>query len=308
MSPQPTPAPQPGIFATGTRYHHHLEFDLHDVPAGRVVAAVGELRESHVNAGATNLVVGFGPRLWQRICAGDGVPEGLGDFAEVHGIDGHVAPATQHDIWVWVHGSGVDEVLDTVRAVVATFAEVGTLAVDCPCFVYHDSRDLTGFIDGSANPAPGDAPAVACIPEGEPGAGGSHVMTQRWVHDLASFDELEVPEQERVIGRTKLDSVELPAEVRPPDSHITRAEIHDAAGEERPIYRRSTPFGTAGEQGLYFLAFSAERDRFDEMLAGMYGTDGSIRDRLLDFSTPVTGSYYFAPSAQTLLELSASAN
>lgn len=131
-------------------------------------------------------------------------------------------------------------------------------------------------------------------------------MTQRWIHDLGSFDELEVPEQERVIGRTKLDSVALPSDVRPADSHITRAEIHDAAGEERPIYRRSTPYGTAAEQGLYFLAFSAERDRFDAMLAQMYGTDGGgIRDRLLDFTTPVTGSYYFAPSAEVLFALGA---
>lgn len=306
MDLRTVPTPQAGIFALGTRYQHHLEFDLRDASDAAVVAAVGALREPQVTAGATNLVVGFGKRLWQRIGTADGVPEDLGDFAEVRGLDGHVAPSTQHDLWVWVHGSGVDEVLDTSRAVVAAFAGIASLAVDCPCFVYHDSRDLTGFVDGTANPAPSDAPAVACIAAGEPGAGGCHVMTQRWVHDLASFGELDVPDQERVIGRTKLDSVALPSESRPADSHITRAEIHDAAGEERPIYRRSTPYGTAAEHGLFFLAFSAERDRFDAMLAQMYGTDGGgIRDRLLDFSMPVTGSYYFAPSAEALSELGA---
>jgi putative iron-dependent peroxidase len=130
------------------------------------------------------------------------------------------------------------------------------------------------------------------------------VLIQRWVHDLAGFGELEVPEQEAVFGRTKLDSVALDRSIRPPDAHITRAEVHDAAGNERPIYRRSVATGTASEQGLIFVAFSAERDRFDAMLASMYGLDDSgIHDRLLEFSTPVTGSYYFAPSAEELDEL-----
>ncbi len=296
--------PQPGIFALGSRSHHHLEFDLPDAAAPDVLDALAALREPHVTAGAANLVLGFGARLWTRICSEQDVPADLGDFSEVTGRDGHHAPCTQHDLWAWVHGSGVDEVLDTSRAVTAALSTHGRLAVDQPCFVYHDSRDLTGFIDGSANPTPTEAADVAGIAAGAPGAGGTHVMAQRWVHSLDSFAALDVTDQERVIGRTKLDSVALPREIRPPDSHISMAEIHDEHGDERPIYRRSTPFGDATEQGLYFVAFSAERDRFDEMLAQMYGTGGrELRDRLLDFSAPTTGSYYFAPSADSLARL-----
>lgn len=140
---------------------------------------------------------------------------------------------------------------------------------------------------------------MACIPHGAPGAGGSHVLTQRWVHDLASFAELDVADQEGVFGRTKLESIEITD--RPSDSHISLAEIHDSDGEERPIYRRSVPYGDIHERGLFFLAFSAERDRFDEMLARIYGTDGrSERDRMLDFTRAVSGSYYFAPSLDDL--------
>jgi putative iron-dependent peroxidase len=304
-----TPSPQPGIFAVGTRSHHHLELDLELDRAdaatidavrggvGRVLDAVGML--------PVNVVVGFGERCWRDLAPIGAVPDDLADFVDLVGRDGHRAPATQHDLWVWVHGAGSDTVLDGVTAVLAALDGVARLAEDVPCFVYHDSRDLTGFVDGTANPPIGEAPSAACIPAGSAGAGGSHVLTQRWVHDLAGFGALPVEEQERVFGRTKADSVALPADVRPADAHVSLAEIVDAAGEERPIYRRSTPFGTGAEQGLYFVAFSTERDRFDEMLARMYGTGGrELRDRLLDWSTPVTGACYFAPGADVLAALS----
>jgi len=294
--------PQPGIFALGTRAHHHLELDLvPDADLGAVRTALGSLVQPHVTGGATNLVLGFGAALWARLAAGGTDPE-LAPFSSLRGLDGHEAPATQHDLWAWVHGAGTDSVLDTAVAVTEAFGSIASVAVDVPCFVYHDSRDLTGFIDGSANPAPTEAPEVACIPAGEPGEGGSHVITQRWVHDLDAFNALEVSEQERVFGRTKLDSTALPRDQRPENAHISLAEIHGPDGEEREIYRRSVPYGTVDERGLYFVAFSAERDRFDEMLARMFGTGGrTIRDRLLDFTRPVTGSYYFAPSLDDLL-------
>jgi putative iron-dependent peroxidase len=294
--------PQPGIFALGTRYHHHLEFDLRPgATDAAVVEALAAFDQSHVTGGGTNLVVGFGPALWGRLAAGRPVPADLQPYEALESAAGHRLPATQHDLWVWVHGSGLDTVFDVAQAVAAAAAPIATVAVDCPSFVYHDSRDLTGFIDGTANPAPAEAPPVACVPDGLPGAGGSHVVAQRWIHDLAAFGALPVAEQERVFGRTKPDSVALPAEVRPADAHISRAEVLAADGEEREIYRRSTPFGTVSEQGLYFVAFSAEQDRFAAMLRQMYGLDGSgVTDRLLGFSTPVTGSYYFAPSLEEL--------
>ena len=71
-------------------------------------------------------------------------------------------------------------------------------------------------------------------------------------------------------------------------------------GEELEIYRRSTPYGRVGELGLYFVAFSADRSRFDKMLARMFGLVDGKHDRLLDFTRPVSGSYYFAPSLDAL--------
>jgi len=89
----------------------------------------------------------------------------------------------------------------------------------------------------------------------------------------------------------------------------TRSHYHlefdlrsDAAdGEELEIYRRSVPYGRVGELGLSFVAFSADPSRFTKMLARMFGTiGGGLHDRLTDFSRPVSGSWYFAPSLDAL--------
>jgi putative iron-dependent peroxidase len=147
------------------------------------------------------------------------------------------------------------------------------------------------------------AAEVALVPAGRPGEGRSHVLTMRWVHDLVAFNQLRVEEQQRVIGRTKPDSVELSAAELPPTAHISRVQT-SVDGRELEIFRRSVPYGTAERHGLYFVAFSADRSRYDRMLARMFGVAGDgPRDRLTDFSRPVSGAYYFAPSLNALAEL-----
>ena len=289
--------PQPGIFAQGTRSHYHLEFDLlPNVSDADVCAAAKGLREPGVTAGGTNIVVGFGPDLWRRLRPDD-APADLADYEPIRG-DGLSAPATQHDIWVWTHGTGEDVVLDVARAVNAAFTPVATLASETPGFVYLDSRDLTGFIDGTENPPVEEAHDVAIVPDGDRGEGGAHVITMRWVHDLDAFHALPVAEQEGAIGRTKPESVEL--DDKPATAHISRVVIEED-GEELEIYRRSVPYGRVGELGLYFIAFSADPSRFHKMLANMYGTSGDgLHDHLMDFTQAVSGSFYFAPSLDAL--------
>ena len=117
------------------------------------------------------------------------------------------------------------------------------------------------------------------------------------MRDLTDFLALPEPEQERIIGRTKADSVELDEATMPADSHVSRTVI-EVDGEELAIYRRSTPFGTTAEHGLHFVAFSAEPSRFDLMLRSMAGIDDGVPDRITAFSTPVTGAYWFVPSVE----------
>lgn len=287
--------PQPGIFAQGTRAHRYLEFDLRsDATPDDVNAALAGLRQPSVTAGGANIVVGFGPELWKRIAPSE-VPDDLNTLPEITGV-----ARTPHDVWVWVHGTGQDVLLDIARAVAALLAPVAELVAETDAFVYQDSRDLTGFIDGTENPAVEEAFAVATIASGRPGAGGSVVLVQRWVHDLGAFHALPEGEQEGVIGRTKPDSVELGDNVKPDTAHIARVVIEED-GEELELYRRSVPYGTVAEHGLYFVAFSAEASRFEKMLRRMFGQSGDgVRDRLTEFTRPVTGALYFVPALEAL--------
>jgi len=289
--------PQPGIFAQGTRSHYHLEFDLRaGVTDEQIRSALCGLREPPVTAGGSNIVVGFGAALW-RWLEPDAAPAALAPFEPIEG-DGRRAPATQHDIWVWSHGTGEDIELDVARGVAAALAPVATLAAEQSCFVYRDGRDLTGFIDGTENPSVEAAHDVAIVPDLERGAGGSFVLAQKWVHDLGAFHAQSQAEQEATIGRTKPDSIER--DDKPPTAHISRVVIEEA-GEELEIYRRSTPFGTVGKLGLYFLAFSADPTRFTKMMARMFGTAGDgLHDHLTDFTRPVSGAFYFAPALDDL--------
>jgi putative iron-dependent peroxidase len=298
---------QPGILAQGTRFHHHLEFDLRDgVSDTGVRDALSGLREPAATVGGSNLVIGFGAALWRRLAHGldEVVPASLRIFEPIVGAGGRGVPSTPHDVWVWIHGAGPDMVLDTARAVGATLAGVATLAAEQPCFAYRDSRDMTGFIDGTENPPVAEASEVAFIPDAGAGVGGSHAIVMRWVHDLAAFHALGLREQEGVFGRTKADSVELDDDVKPPTAHIARVVVEDEEGEELEIYRRSVPFGTVTEQGLLFVAFSRDPSRFDVMLARMFGTSGdNVHDQLIEFSQPVTAATYFAPSLEAIASL-----
>ena len=296
---------QYGIFAEGTRAHHHLEFSLRpgadDAQVAAALVGVRAANADHRTTGGVNLVIGLGPALWARL-GGDGSAAVVRDFPG-YGTEaiGHVAPATQRDVWIWTHGSSTDVVFDVVRAVAAALEPVADLQLDVTGFTYHDSRDLTGFIDGTANPFLDEAPVVAVIPEGEPGEGGSCAMTIRFRHDLRAFGELAEHDQELVFGRTKADSVEMAPDVKPPDSHIGLAEVADEDGEELDVYRRSVPWADAAEQGLQFVSFGRDVDRFDLQLRHIYGeVDPSLVDRLLTFTTALTGSFWFCPSVEDL--------
>jgi len=295
--------PQHGIFAQGTLAHHFLEFDLlPGVAPQRAVASFRKLRAPDVAAGGVNLVLALGAGVWRAVAPSQ-TPAGLAGFRAIAGPNGRGAPATQHDVWLWISGSAPGVTWEHARAATRAVSDVARLGAEQAAFIYRDGHDMTGFVDGTANPAAHRAADVALVPLGEPGEGGSHVLAMRWVHDLDAFNGLAVAEQERVIGRTKPDSVELSDLAKPPTAHIARVTV-EVDGEELPIYRRSVPYGNVRESGLYFVAFSADPARYDRMLSRMFGTSGDgVHDRLIEFSRPMSGAYYFAPSFSALNEL-----
>ena len=291
---------QSGIFALGTGSHSYLEFDLLE-PAdpGMLVQAIANLREPRTTTGGVNLVAGFRPSLWRHL-APQGLPAAVTDFEqEVRGVDGYTMPATQHDLWLWVAGHAYDKVFDVTREAVQALASLAALALEVAGWTYKENRDLTGFIDGTENPSLSVAPEVALIPDGSPGAGGSVVLVQKWLHDAAAFEALAIEEQEKVIGRTKETSIELAEEVRGAASHVSRTVIEEH-GVEQHIFRRNTPFGTATEHGTMFIGFSRDQHRLARMLARMAGAEDGIRDALTRYTMAVSGAYYFVPSVEAL--------
>jgi putative iron-dependent peroxidase len=291
---------QSGIFALGTGSHSYLEFDLHahgePLTLVQVIASLGEPR---MTTGGVNLVVGFRPSLWAHVAPED-APAGVTDFEqEVRGVDGYTMPATQHDLWVWVAGHAYHTVFDVTREAIVALAPIARLATEVAGWTYKESRDLTGFIDGTENPSLSEAPEVVLIPDGSPGGGGSVVLVQQWMHNVTAFEALSIEEQEKVIGRTKQASTELAEEVRGATSHVSRTVIEEN-GVEQHIFRRNTPFGTATEHGTMFIGFSCDQQRLARMLARMAGAEDGIRDALTRYTTAVSGAYYFVPSVEAL--------
>ncbi len=290
--------PQPAIFAMGSRSHFYIELDLRrPADARRIRGVIGGLEGPRSTTGGANVVLAFSAEVWAT--AGGAVAPDLTAFSERVGPDGFRMPAEQHDIWVWVSGSSYDVVFDTARTIALAFADLADVATQRAGFTYLESRDLSGFEDGTENPPIDEAPGLCSVPEGVPGTGGSVVLFQRWVHDLPQLHGLSVEEQEAIIGRTKDTSEELVDERKPADAHISRVVIEED-GEELEIFRRSAPYGDLDEHGLLFVAFSADQDRLARMLDRMVGAGDGVRDRLTTWSTPMAGAFYFAPPIDTL--------
>jgi putative iron-dependent peroxidase len=291
---------QAGIFALGDAAHGFFEFRLREgADPAALVRAVADLRPPHTTVGGANLVVGFRPELWRSAAPSD-APRGVTGFnADLRGAHGYAMPATQADVWVWIAAAAYDIVFDLGKTTIAELAGLATLVREMTGWSYRHSRDLTGFEDGTENPTLYEAPEIALVADGAPGAGGSVLLFQQWRHDAVAWSALPEPEQEKVIGRTKPDSIELAGDAMPPDSHVSRTTL-EQGGEELKIFRRNVPYGDVTEHGTLFIGFSAEQGRLQRMLEQMAGTDGGPRDALTRFSTPLTGAYYFVPSVQAL--------
>lgn len=290
--------PQAGIFALGTSSHAYLEFDILDAKKHEEFAAtISAIREPRTTTGGVNFVIGFRPELWRSLVPGD-TPAGVEGFnSEIRGIEGFVMPQTQHDALVWLSASAYDVIFDMARSVVGDLAGLASLAEETSSWSYRHDHDLTGFIDGSENPTLLDAPADALIPEGVPGAAGSVLLLQKWKHNVDAWEALPTAQQERIIGRTKPDSIELTN--KPVDSHVARTD-QDEFGN---IFRRNMPYGTVHDHGTMFVGFSSDQKRLSKMLESMAGLVNGTRDALTRYTQPLTGSYYFVPSVESLRRL-----
>jgi putative iron-dependent peroxidase len=287
--------PQPGLFLEETAQHLHVEWLLPaDVAVADVVAAVTAARRASQSLRGPNQVWGFAPSLWRRLSP-EGLPADVHDFEGMTGPGG-TAPGTQRSVWLWAAGNVWEKVWAACSAADAHLVALSVARYELRCYTPVDDRDPTGFIDGTENPELDEAVQVALYPDG-----GSAVLVQQWVHDLAAFNALPQSAQEGVFGRTKQDSEELPEGVMPETSHVSRNVIENADGEELHIFRRNTPFASLEQAGTMYIGCTNDPARTDLMLARMFGVSGDgLIDDLTRFSTAVSGSYYFVPDMDAL--------
>jgi putative iron-dependent peroxidase len=251
--------------------------------------------------GRLSCVMAFGSEAWDRLF-GAPKPKELHPFREIHGR--HHAVATPGDILFHIRSTRMDLCFELATQIMSRLGGAISAADEVHGFSYFDDRDLIGFVDGTENPVDQAAFNATIIGEEDAAfAGGSYVIVQKYVHDLARWNERSVEEQERIIGRTKLSNIELDDAVKPSSAHNALTTIIED-GEQLEILRDNMPFGDAGkgEFGTYFIGYARSPRRIEQMLENMFvGRPPGNYDRLLDFSRAVTGSLFFVPSA-TLLE------
>ncbi|WP_168399295.1 Dyp-type peroxidase [Acinetobacter indicus] len=244
--------------------------------------------------------VAFGPELWAQL-----YPQTPAGFKQLQPIEGAFQmPVVPADVLIHIASARADICFALSQSFFEGIQDQVDVLDERVCFRYFDGRDMTGFIDGTENPQfPDDRAEVALLGED---AGifedGSFVFAQRYAHDLDKWKRLKVDAQEQVMGRTKLESIELDDEVKPDNAHVARTVVEDDEGEEMEILRHSLPYGDGqGDQGLFFIAYTKDLTILDAMLERMFGTSGDgIHDRLLHFVTALDGAYYFAPSEELL--------
>ncbi|MEU0144725.1 Dyp-type peroxidase [Streptomyces sp. NPDC006288] len=247
-------------------------------------------------------VTGFGSDAWDRLFAGPR-PALLHPFRELRGPL-HRAPATPGDLLFHVRAERMDACYEWASHLFDRLGDAVKVVDEVHGFRYFDHRDLLGFVDGTENPVGDEAREAAVVGAEDPEfEGGSYVVVQKYLHDLAGWNRLSTEQQERIIGRTKLSDIELADDVKPADSHVALNTITDADGTEHDILRANMPFGSfeQGEFGTYFIGYAADPGITEQMLRNMFlGSPPGTHDRILDFSTAVTGTLFHAPSADFL--------
>ena len=275
--------------------------------ARSVVGSTGDLIKDlriRANSGLFTCNVGISHRIWGPL-TGQPAPSELAPFREVRGAT-HTAVATAGDLLYHIRADSMDLIIEFEKILLEAFGDAVTAVDDVAGFRYFDGRDLLEFVDGTANPDGLDLPAATIVGEEDPAyAGGSYVVIQKYLHDLAAWRAQKVETQEAIIGRTKFDNVELPDATEGQKSHKTLCTIQDTEGEH-DILRDNMPFAVPGrgEYGTYFIGYSRHLWVIEKMMERMFiGDPPPLHDRILDFSKAVAGVTFFAPARKFLSNL-----
>ena len=274
---------QPCIMSPSPAFGRSLACRLR--PGVEPAAALRRLRDNFLpDLG----IAGLGEPLVRAL--GSSIP-GLRSFTALAGGAGPI-PATQLDLWIFVHARDRSELFERHESLRRLIDPIVAIAEAVDTFLYRDSRDLTGYEDGTENPRDAAADSAAFATGGEGFAGSSFATVQRWQHDLTLFAGLPAAQRDEVIGRRFDTNEELAA--APASAHVKRA-AQESFDPPAFVLRRSMPWETPHERGLEFIAFGGTLDKFERLLRRMAGLEDGIIDALFSFSRPLTGGHYWCP-------------
>lgn len=308
----PAAAPQPVVQSAGmAAIFIVLSLADGDEAAGTARDALGEvpamLRTLNLRlpGAALSCVIGIGHDAWPRLFPDHPRPKGLHPMKAFKGAK-HTAPATPGDLLLHIRATRTDACFELAMRIREQLGDAVVPVDEVHGFRYLDARSMVGFVDGTENPQGQEAVEATLIGDEDPAyAGGSYVIVQKYIHDMAAWNALPVAEQEKVIGRTKYDDIEMDDEVKPTNSHIALNVIEDEDGNEQAILRANLPFGnpSRNEYGTFFIGYARSLEIIEQMLTNMFiGRPEGNYDRLLDYSRAVTGTAFFVPSASFLEE------
>jgi putative iron-dependent peroxidase len=247
-------------------------------------------------------VTSIGSEAWDRLFSGPR-PADLHPFIALEGPR-HTAPATPGDVLFHIRAESMDFCFELATRLIDAMAGAVTVVDEVHGFRFFDNRDLLGFVDGTENPDGPLAVSATQIGDEDPDfAGSCYVHVQKYVHDMAGWNSLSVTEQERAFGRTKLEDIEFDDDEKPANSHLTLNQVEDDEGNELKIVRHNMPFGEVGkgEYGTYYIGYSRSPAVTEQMLRNMFiGDPPGNTDRILDFSTALTGGLFFTPTVTFL--------
>lgn len=279
----------------GATEHLYLTFDCCEGVDPRDAIEKLAAFANPLSTDGINVVVGVRPSLWEQVSDARYVPEGYHDFTDDKGTGPLCMPADQHDFWLWIAGSGMDVCWDWGKVVIEGFSGVATIATEHRGWTYHGNQDLTGFVDGTENPRRLLAPSIVGVDRGKPGEDSCICLFQPYEHTEFTWYQSNVDEQERAIGRTKLENRELKGDDRPDTSHVSRTDI------DVKIWRRNVAYGDMRYHGTLFVGFADEQWKMEDMLDRMTGADG-VHDAIMDFMHVTGSGWYTVPSNEGLVQ------
>lgn len=251
-------------------------------------------------------IMGFGADAWENLFPNQPNPKELKPFQQINGK--YIAVSTPGDLFFHIRAKRMAACFEMASILEQKLKEVVTPIDEVHGFRYFDGKSIIGFIDGTENPAVDENPYHFAVIGEEDNyfTGGSYAFVQRYIHDMNAWNALSTEEQENAIGRRKFNDVELSDEDKPVNAHNAVTNIQDEKGEDLKIVRANMPFANTskGEYGTYFIGYAGTFTTTRRMLENMFiGDPIGNTDRLLDFSTAVTGTLFFVPSFDLLGEL-----